>query len=141
VNGTCELRLNRTACLASPRPLRHALGAFLVALELDEDLRTDIVTAVGETLANAVEHAYARDEPGPVELYARRDEDLGVVVDVFDRGNFLDRTGGSPGRGRGLRIVRAIARSVTIDTAEGTHVRMVFDATPRHELTAPQHRR
>ncbi len=131
MSGACELRLNRAATPNAVRPLRHALRAFLEAMDLDGDLRDDILTAVGEALANAVEHAYDEREPGTVELFVRTDREAveTLLVDVIDRGNFIDRDLRA-GRGLGLRIVHAIARAVSIDTEGGTRVQMIFDARP-----------
>lgn len=123
----CELRLNRSAAIDAPRPLRHALDAFLVGAQIPQPAREDIIIAVGEALSNAVEHAYGGDAHGAVELYARTGAGSTLLVDVVDRGRFIERDGGTPGRGLGLRIVRAIAREVTIETNGGTSVRMVFD--------------
>jgi anti-sigma regulatory factor (Ser/Thr protein kinase) len=131
VNGRCELRLNRAAKPDVVRPLRHALRGFLDAIELDGDLRDDVLTAVGEALANAVEHAYDERDPGKVELFVRTDDGAAetLLVDVVDRGRFIERDL-RPGRGLGLRIVRAIACTVSIDTEGGTRVQMIFDARP-----------
>jgi anti-sigma regulatory factor (Ser/Thr protein kinase) len=131
VSGRCELRLNRAATPAVVRPLRHALRAFLEAMDLDGDLRDDILTAVGEALANAVEHAYDEHEPGTVELFVRTDGEAAAILlaDVIDRGHFIERDLRT-GRGLGLRIVHAIARTVSIDTEGGTRVQMIFDARP-----------
>jgi serine/threonine-protein kinase RsbW len=127
VNCTAELRLNRTATSDASRPLRHALSAFIDAAQIDPDRRDDIVLAVGEALANAVEHAYDDRPPGLVELYACTDDQRTLTVDVVDDGRFIEREG-TPGRGFGMRIMRAIARAVSVDVAGGTRVRMVFDA-------------
>ncbi len=129
MTGYSELRLNCTADPALVRPLRHALRAFLRVFEVDAGRLDDILTAVGETLANAVEHAYA-SESRDVELVARVQAPDAITIDVYDRGCFVER-GERPGRGFGLRIVRAIARDVTIETDGGTHVRMLFEA-PLH---------
>ncbi len=132
MSGRGELRLSHAARPDAVRPLRHALRGFLDALELDGDLRDDVLTAVGEALANSVEHAYDEREPaGTLELYVRTDDEAGptLLVDVIDRGHFIDRELRA-GRGLGLRIVRAIARTVSIDTEGGTRVRMIFDARP-----------
>ena len=123
-----ELRIRRVAHVDAAKPLRHALAAFMEALEIGRELREDIIIAVGEALANAVEHAYDPAHPGTVELYARTAEGDALLVDVYDRGRFIRRDEGTPGRGLGLRIVRAIARTVSIDVNGGTHVRMVFSA-------------
>jgi serine/threonine-protein kinase RsbW len=126
VSGASELRLHcaaRSSCVA---PVRHALRAFLEALGFDARSLDDVTTAAGEALANAVEHAYgtesARD--AGVELLARFDGDR-LAVDVADRGSFKKRPP-LPGRGFGLRIVRAVARQIRIETADGTRVKMQF---------------
>lgn len=127
MTGNSELRINRaTGDPSTPICLRHALAAFLNAVDIEEPLRDDIVAAVGEAIANAVEHAYPAKE-GLVELHASIDGENTLLVDVFDRGAFIDRDV-REGRGLGLRIVRAIARAVSIDTEGGTRIRMVFDA-------------
>jgi anti-sigma regulatory factor (Ser/Thr protein kinase) len=90
----------------------------------------DIELAVGEALANAVEHAYPTGEPGEVSMVAREDGTSRVVVDVIDQGAFDGRTA-KPGRGFGLRIARSVARSVTIERRGGTRIRMIFDTGER----------
>ena len=128
MTGKSELRINRaTGDPNTPICLRHALAAFLNAVDVEPPLRDDIVIAVGEAIANAVEHAYQAAD-GTVELHANVDGENTLLVDVFDRGAFIDREL-REGRGLGLRIVRAIARAVSIDTDGGTHIRMVFDAS------------
>ena len=128
MTGRSELRVNRTtADESTPSQLRHTVEAFLNAIDIEPALRDDIIIAVGEAIANAVEHAYERQEPGRVELHVTTDEDNTLLVDVYDRGAFIDREL-REGRGLGLRIVRAIARAVSIDTEGGTRIRMVFDA-------------
>ena len=128
MTGYSELRLSCIAEAQAAKPLRHALAAFLTALQIDEELREDILTAVGEALVNAVEHAYDGTAPGEVELFARIEDDDVFTVDVFDRGRFIEREQQRPGRGFGLRIVHAIARAVSVDTEGGTRVHMIFDA-------------
>jgi anti-sigma regulatory factor (Ser/Thr protein kinase) len=129
VTGRSELRISRpTGDPSTPKALRHALSAFLNAIDIDSPLRDDIIIAVGEAIANAVEHAYGAQEPGTVELHVTTDADNTLLVDVYDRGAFIDREL-REGRGLGLRIVRAVARAVSIDTEGGTRIRMVFDAS------------
>ena len=124
--GYSELRLN---CIARPqaaRPMRHAVAAFLAAAGCtDSEASDDILTAVGEALANAVEHAYEGVEENAVELFARLEKNHKLAVDVFDRGKFIKRPA-RPGRGFGMRIVEAIAETVTVNVEDGTHVRMIF---------------
>jgi anti-sigma regulatory factor (Ser/Thr protein kinase) len=126
MSGVAELRLSRIAAPAAIKSLRHAFLAFLRANDISEDCAADIATAVGEALANAAEHAYGDSQSGTVEVYARVEPE-GLVVEVVDRGVFVERPR-REGRGFGLRIMKAVARSVSIDRDGGTRVRMVFDA-------------
>jgi anti-sigma regulatory factor (Ser/Thr protein kinase) len=124
--GRSELRIARMARPEAARPIRHAVAAFLAASgRVDGNVSDDILTAVGEALANAVEHAYAGVPENIVEVCARLEDDDTVAVDVFDRGTFITRAP-RPNRGFGLRIVEAIAQNVTVNTDGGTHVRMIF---------------
>jgi anti-sigma regulatory factor (Ser/Thr protein kinase) len=125
--GYSELRLNCIARREAARPMRHAVAAFLAASgQIDSDSSDDILTAVGEALANAVEHAYDGRAESEVELFAHLDPDNTLAVDVYDRGAFIQREGPREGRGFGLRIVEAIAKTVSVNTDNGTHVRMIF---------------
>ena len=50
-----ELRVRRKAWPKSASLLRHALDAFLASNKIDADTRIDIITAVGEALANSID--------------------------------------------------------------------------------------
>jgi anti-sigma regulatory factor (Ser/Thr protein kinase) len=133
MTGYSELRINRIARREAARPIRHAVAAFLAASgKVDRDVSDDILTAVGEALANAVEHAYEGVEENEVELFARLESDDTLAVDVFDRGTFINRAP-RPNRGFGMRIVQAIAQAVTINVDNGTHVRMIFTLPPQQQ--------
>lgn len=131
MNASPQLRLRCPAQSRSVAPIRHALRAFLQAIGFDGDCLDDVTTAAGEALANAVEHAYGDDaESVPfVELHARIARGK-LAVDVSDRGSFIERER-LPGRGFGLRIIRAVAPQIRIDTARGTSVRMRFHIPKR----------
>lgn len=122
-----ELRLHCPAQSKCVAPVRHALRAFLEALAFDPGSLDDVTTAAGEALANVVEHAYVRTRKSvrrDVELLARIERGK-LRVDVCDGGSFIVRDP-LPGRGFGLRIIRAIARRIVIDTSNGTRIRMTF---------------
>ena len=124
-----QLRLHCPAQAQYVAPIRHALTAFLEALQFDRAIRDDVTTAAGEALANVVEHAYVRSPSKTardVQLLARYDRDGRLWVDVLDRGSFIRRKA-LPGRGFGLRIIRAIAHQLHIDTTRGTCVSMTFE--------------
>jgi anti-sigma regulatory factor (Ser/Thr protein kinase) len=130
VNGFSELRLIQEAQSRSIAPLRHALTCFCEALRITNDAVDDIVTAAGEALANAVEHAYTEptSHPATIELYARFDRG-DLALDIVDRGKFRHHEP-LPWRGFGLRIMRAVAQQMTVDTSDGTHVRLRFAEVP-----------
>jgi len=125
VNNVAELRLSRVARPSAVKSLRHAFLAFLTANDVSEDCAADIATAVGEALANSAEHAYGNAGSGTVEVYARVERES-LIVEVADAGVFVDRPRRED-RGFGLRIIKAVARSVSIEREGGTRVRMVFD--------------
>ena len=117
----------RITCLARPdsaKRMRHALAAFLEVLEVDTEACDDVLTATGEALANAIEHAYHINAPGLIALEADYAE-AQLAINVIDRGSFIERDL-RPGRGFGLRIIRSIAQSVDIQTQDGTQIRMIF---------------
>ena len=126
MNARGELRLQRSAKGDSARALRHALASFMSAADIDADCIDDVITAVGEALANAIEHAYPNGSGGQIEIAAAFEGRDRVVVEVTDHGAFIERAERA-GRGFGLRIVRQIARDVQIDTKRGTTIRMTFD--------------
>ena len=129
MNRASELRLRCPAQSRYVAPIRHALAAFLQALQYNREYLEDVTTAAGEALANAVEHAYARGAKRSeryLELRATILRNGRLAVAVSDDGSFLQRKP-LPGRGFGLRIIRAVARRLTIDTVEGTQVRMTFN--------------
>ncbi len=123
-----ELRLHCPAQSRYVARVRHALAAFLQALEFEGQLLEDVTTAAGEALANTVEHAYTRSAMVAqryLELRARLDSKGSLSVDICDGGSFIQRRP-TPGRGFGLRIIRSIAEQLTIDTSAGTRLHMTF---------------
>jgi serine phosphatase RsbU (regulator of sigma subunit)/anti-sigma regulatory factor (Ser/Thr protein kinase) len=99
--------------------MRRALRSWLLAAGADEDFTYDVLVAVGEAAANAVEHAY-----GPLDndftVAARRDGPDAVVT-VVDRGSWRPSRGSN--RGRGLTLMRELMDDVRVDSGdEGTVV-------------------
>ena len=128
MNMSSELRVRRKAQPSSASLLRHALDAFLAANGIDADTRIDIITAVGEALANSIEHAYSPQKVGDVELRARvSDVEPRIAVDIIDGGRFVTRAR-RPHGGFGLRIIKTAARTMRIDTTSGTAIRLEFDS-------------
>jgi serine/threonine-protein kinase RsbW len=124
VNQSARVSLKQTAVPSTASAFRAELRLFLSQLAGDARWQDDVLTAVGEAVANAVEHAYDPKHPGEVSLVAKNEHDA-LVVEIRDSGRFQVR-GRTPGRGHGLNIMHAIADSVSIDKSGGTRIRLTF---------------
>lgn len=117
--------------------LRHRLRDWLGDHRLSPDACADVLLATYEAIANVVDHAYrdtAHDQqPGLVALTARL-TDTAVTVTVSDHGTWRTVSGEPSTRGRGLELIRRVARQVDVDSdAGGTTVTIRFarEAHPR----------
>lgn len=102
--------------------IRRPLESWLCDRGIDENRRFAVIAAVGEAIANVVEHAYA-GIPGTVHLHVRL-EDSTVTVSVEDSGAWRP-TEKRDERGRGIPLMRALMDRVEIRTdRSSTRVRM-----------------
>lgn len=112
-DARAPLHLLGSATAREAARLRREFTTWL-QLDVPADPLDDIVLAVYESLANATDHAYANhlDDPGPIQLTARRSHDSVLIV-VTDEGLWRIDTGGSF-RGRGLALMRELVRDLHI---------------------------
>ncbi|HEX3549117.1 MAG TPA: SpoIIE family protein phosphatase [Candidatus Elarobacter sp.] len=104
--------------------VRRSLERYAERLGVDSDGRFALLTATGEALANAVEHAYLGD-PGLVRVHAEPVEDVLHVV-VEDDGKWKPAQRRDE-RGRGLPLMRALMDGVEIRTHQArTEVRLTM---------------
>ncbi|WP_460355113.1 SpoIIE family protein phosphatase [Mycobacterium sp. ZZG] len=108
---------------------RTALRDWLSAVGVSHEQSLDVLIAVGEALANAIEHGH-RELPGRVRLCAIALPDT-VYLTVTDSGTWK-----TPAeipalhRGRGIALMEALMQDVTIDSqTTGTTVRMTARIT------------
>jgi serine/threonine-protein kinase RsbW len=120
-------RLPRTP--ATVAMLRRVLNSALHAVGVTEDCRYDIVLALTEACANAVEHA----RTGPDYCVTVVADSQRCSVEVVDSGIGLPagRREKAPvtitePRGRGLRIIRACTDSMDVDVLEPHGVAVRF---------------
>ncbi|WP_409333026.1 SpoIIE family protein phosphatase [Trujillonella humicola] len=109
--------------------VRRAVSAWAAAAGLDPDTVDDLQLALGEALANAVEHAY----PGPggeCEYSLDRDPDGSVRVRVRDDGTWRPVPADKGFRGRGIDLIGALATDVSIGPAEGGGTEVSFRVAP-----------
>lgn len=111
-------------------------------VELDGERRADITLATYEALANCVDHAYrGRDQPGTMSLQVCYDSATRTVrICITDHGRWMDADEASThrNRGRGLRLMRALADDLSVDgRPDGTTVCLLF-ADMRRRATAAE---
>lgn len=93
---------------------RHALREWLTRCDLPRRTAQDVLIAAGEACANAVEHGHRASPDGTVRLHADASSDS-VRVIVADSGVWKPGDpAGSPHRGRGISIMKALSHHVTI---------------------------
>ena len=102
---------------------RHIAGWMRRSGASEEDVQVAQM-ACHEACANAMEHAYGFGE-GSFTIDGRM-ENGKVVLEVSDRGEWIDRSdGGLPHRGRGLPLMEALMDAVQLShDGSGTTVRM-----------------
>lgn len=126
-SGPPELAFdNAQATAGRAADLRHALADWLVTTPFGERERYDIVLAVYEAMANAVEHAYAHiGIDGTMSLQASFSEAEGLLqIEVSDRGRWREPTP-SEIRGNGIPLMGSLSDNSSIGhTDSGTTVLM-----------------
>lgn len=124
---------------------RERVEELLRTLPFTQDEVFDMTLASGEALGNAVDHTCGSGVIATVTAYPDR-----VIIDVTDCGDGFEladdeeppSTGPCAERGRGIRLMRLLADSVTIthkSASEGTMVRLVklFDSMRSAVPAAP----
>ncbi len=122
-----------------PRPselagLRASVHDWLHEFVADESRRHQIVLAVHEAVANAVEHGSAESGVPATIVVELALRPSAVEAVVRDNGRWQERDPfhleWEDERGRGLSIIERIASRATVDRSRGTVVRMSFDTVP-----------
>jgi len=108
------------------RYVRAHVAAFASALDIPHAELADFLNAVGEALANAIEHSGV---PEPIDVSVWLDSGDHLVATVVDRGVGFTASGPVAGdrplpdalaeRGRGIPIMRTCSDSFSVRTAPG----------------------
>jgi serine phosphatase RsbU (regulator of sigma subunit)/anti-sigma regulatory factor (Ser/Thr protein kinase) len=113
------------ADLSTLSAVRRSLGNWLSRHGVDDLTRRDVVLAASEAMANAAEHGGGGRAGEVVRVQARlcrrADGVEEVVVTVSDRGRWRESRP-SAERGRGLRIIQALADDLHVRHDDGTTV-------------------
>jgi anti-sigma regulatory factor (Ser/Thr protein kinase)/putative methionine-R-sulfoxide reductase with GAF domain len=118
---TDVLDIQMPAAPGSLKPIRVAMRRWLAGIRADRDASADLLAAVGEACANAIEHAYGA-AGGTVSIHLEhRPPD--VIAVIGDTGRWRAARGSF--RGRGITLMRALSDDVSIELADaGTLVRI-----------------
>ena len=120
--------------LAAPI-VRALLHRFCDEHEVPSQQRFALITAVGEAVANSVEHAYRGEHPG--YLYVRASaEGENITVDVEDHGRWRPFQRREE-RGRGIVLMHELMDSVRITSAQNRTVITLI--TSRNSQEQPPH--
>ena len=119
------LQLEFPAHVSQLAPTRAALRSWLTRARVDPVQTQDMVIAVGEAIANAIEHGHRHSPEGIISLRATALFDQ-VQLTVVDTGSWKPpRPDTNTHRGRGIKLMRALMHSVAINPgATGTLVHL-----------------
>lgn len=114
--GACPLRLHHRAVPEELRRIRRRIGRWARLSGVPDDVTIDLQLAVGEAVANGVEHAYRDTGPGTVdvEMRVRAGDPAAVVVRVADHGHWRPVPACPGHRGRGLLMIERLAQRVQV---------------------------
>jgi anti-sigma regulatory factor (Ser/Thr protein kinase) len=119
-----EFRFDFSAIPLAVPIVRRTLQRYAARIGLDEDRAWALITAVGEAMANAVEHAYP-DRPGIVRLRVASAQ-AALHASIEDDGRWK-QTQKRDERGRGLPLMRALMDGVEIRTNQShTTIRLTL---------------
>lgn len=120
------LRLLHRADPEELRAIRRRVDDWAEVAGLSDDMLLDLQLALGEAVANGVEHAYRDAVPGAVvvDLHLGSGPEPSVSVRVIDHGRWRTVPDAPGYRGRGLLMIEGLARRVKVlCTPRGTEVR------------------
>jgi serine/threonine-protein kinase RsbW len=104
-----DLHLRVPAAAGRLTGLRHALAEWAERCGLAPEDREALTLASYEAMANSVEHAYAGQLQGVLDLRAERDAaERRLVVTVTDYGQWRPPPSDPGIRGRGLPLIRGL---------------------------------
>jgi len=123
--------------------IRREVRRWLAPLEVMPDAEADLVLAVNEAAANAIDHAYRTgddtgDDRAVIEVFFWT-EPGAVLFEVVDHGHWRPPGSHTAGGGRGIEIMQRLVEAVLIHhDARGTRV-LLRHSLPGHPRTVLPH--
>jgi anti-sigma regulatory factor (Ser/Thr protein kinase) len=130
--GPAPLLIRLPAIPASLAVIRAHLRTWLPTAAVNPSTGADVLLAVGEAAANAVEHAVKGTARNVVLEVTAQATNTGLALTVRDNGRWHAPPPSAPGRrGHGRRLMSALVDTVTITpTPQGTTVEMRKELHP-----------
>ncbi|MGE0298308.1 SpoIIE family protein phosphatase [Pseudonocardia sp.] len=129
--GPEPLHLRIPARAEELRGLRRSITEWMTAAGLAREPADDLQLAVGEAVANSVEHAYPEGTTGAVEVELRLGPGGAIDVLVRDFGTWRPPPVDRGYRGRGLDLIRLLGSDAAVEPGPGgTVVRFRMAARP-----------
>jgi anti-sigma regulatory factor (Ser/Thr protein kinase) len=130
--GPTPLRIRLPAIPASLAVIRAHLRSWLPTAAVNPTAAADVLLAVGEAAANAVEHAVRGAAGDVVVEVTARATNTGLALTIRDNGRWHAPPSATPReRGHGSRLMRALVDTVTITPSpQGTTVEMHKELHP-----------
>lgn len=125
-DGPVPTRMEYSAVPMSAPIVRAMVHRFCDQQKLPEDQRFALTAAIGEAIANAVEHAYRGEDNGRFEVRLKAENDC-ITVQVQDHGQWrsFERR---DDRGRGMLLIHELMDRVRINSEQsGTCLSMVMN--------------
>lgn len=120
-----SLEIDIAADVGELASTRAALRSWLIRAGVDAEQTLDVLIAVGEAVANSIEHGHRGQRDGTVRLRATALADR-LHLTVVDTGSWRPpKADPTSFRGRGIMLMRALMQDVSIEpSVAGTTVRM-----------------
>jgi serine phosphatase RsbU (regulator of sigma subunit)/anti-sigma regulatory factor (Ser/Thr protein kinase)/transcriptional regulator with GAF, ATPase, and Fis domain len=110
------LQLEFAADASQLAPARAALRGWLTRARVNPDKTMDVLVAVGEAVANAIEHGHRHNPEGTISVSATALVDR-VQLTVIDNGSWKNpQPTADSTRGRGIALMRRLMQEVVINS-------------------------
>jgi len=114
--GVVPDRLRFSAIPLAAPIIRSIMNRFCDQERLDDDQRFSVITAVGEAVANAIEHAYGGEDTGVLEIRLDGNPQQ-ISIEIHDRGRWR-KFRRNDERGRGIILMHELMDRVRISSAQ-----------------------
>ena len=137
-NGPIPATLRYSAIPIVAPLVRATMRRVAAECGIPEERQFSLLIAIGEAIANAVEHAYRGEEPGPIVVRIDRNAEQ-LTVSIEDHGSWR-RFQRRDERGRGINLMHELTDGAKITTTQNSTIvtlsmRLGAQASAAPELT------